>query len=262
MRLASWIRFETLMTSEDWHAIGLLVSNLHRSNKDLLLVLQKCVATTNSLHGRSTSTSTEKFQSSQGQAMCVCPMANGHGQEPTGTDPVQGSVYHPGPLSTTYFHNHAKTKTTHGLQVDITPTAAGLQSMHECRIAFPPWSKAAVFCPAHFQQLDYEQSTNSNTVHMGCQTGKACRLVLQESDKCYSVLALLLAFTTRQGKRKGEESPSKKLPRMSSPRTWDVALVVSVRFCSGNQGCWHPFSHCCGTWSGCDLTDWPYAANC
>ena len=33
------------MTSEDWEgAISLLVSNLHRSDKDLLQLLQRCVA--------------------------------------------------------------------------------------------------------------------------------------------------------------------------------------------------------------------------
>ena len=37
MRLASWIRFDTVMTSDDWEgAISLLVANLHRSDKDLL----------------------------------------------------------------------------------------------------------------------------------------------------------------------------------------------------------------------------------
>ena len=45
MRLASWIRFDTVMTSEDWEgAISLLVANLHRSDKDLLHLLQQCVA--------------------------------------------------------------------------------------------------------------------------------------------------------------------------------------------------------------------------
>ena len=37
----------------------------------------------------------------------------------------------------------------HGLVVDITPTAARLQGMHEYRIAFPSQSQAAIFCPAH-----------------------------------------------------------------------------------------------------------------
>ena len=45
MRLASWIRFETVMTSDDWEgAISLLVSNLHRPDQELLMLLQSCVA--------------------------------------------------------------------------------------------------------------------------------------------------------------------------------------------------------------------------
>ena len=45
MRLASWIRFETVMTSDDWEgAISLLVSNLHRPDQELLGLLQSCVA--------------------------------------------------------------------------------------------------------------------------------------------------------------------------------------------------------------------------
>ena len=68
----------------------------------------------------------------------------------------------------------------HGLVVDITPTA-GLQGMHEYCIAFPTWSHAAIFCPAHLQSLDFEQlaTSSSNAVHVGCQVGKAYRLVLQ-----------------------------------------------------------------------------------
>ena len=45
MRLASWIRFETLMTSEDWEgAISLLVANLHQPDVELLRLLRMCVA--------------------------------------------------------------------------------------------------------------------------------------------------------------------------------------------------------------------------
>ena len=44
-----------------------------------------------------------------------------------------------------------------GLHVDITPTAAGLQGVREYHIAFPAWSRAAVFCPAHLQHNDFEQ---------------------------------------------------------------------------------------------------------
>ena len=60
---------------------------------------------------------------------------------------------------------------------------------------------------------------------MGSQAGKAYRLVLEEHGNCYSVLALLLAFVTPSRKRKGDEAPSEKLRRLSSPRHWDVALV-------------------------------------
>ena len=74
----------------------------------------------------------------------------------------------------------------------------------------------------HFDQL---ASSPSSTVHMGSQARKAYRLVLEERGACYSVLALLLAFVTPSRKRKGEESPSEKLRRLSSPRHWDVALV-------------------------------------
>ena len=68
-------------------------------------------------------------------------------------------------------------------------------------------------------------SSPSSTVHMGSQAGKAYRLVLEEHGTCYSVLALLLGFVSPSRKRKGEESPSEKLRRLSSPRHWDVALV-------------------------------------
>ena len=44
-----------------------------------------------------------------------------------------------------------------GLQVDITPTMAGLKGMHEDHISFPPWSNAAAFCPAHLQHLTFDQ---------------------------------------------------------------------------------------------------------
>lgn len=44
MRLASWIRFETLMLREDWAgAIDMVVANIHRPDPDLLHLLQQCV---------------------------------------------------------------------------------------------------------------------------------------------------------------------------------------------------------------------------
>ena len=97
---------------------------------------------------------------------------------------------------------------------------------------FPPWSQAAVFCPAHLQHYDFEQLANSssNQVHMGCQVGKAYRVVLLEGDSCFSVLALLLAFTTQPRKKsnqKGDEPTYDKVRRMSSPR---LACPISWSF--------------------------------
>ena len=242
MRLASWVRFETIMTSEDWEgAISMLVANLHRPDQELLSLLQLCVA------GQRIASMEEA------QALLLRNFRVGKDKQSACaqwlTDMAR-NLLAPIPFREVFvilalflpqltFIDGASarqdlwsspTVQKHGLQVDITPTAAGLQGMHEYRIAFPSWSQAAVFCPAHLQHLDFAQLANSssNAVHMGCQVGKAYRLVLQESDNCFSVLALLLAFTTpprKKASHKGEESPSEKLRRMSSPRTWEVALV-------------------------------------
>ena len=161
-------------------------------------------------------------------------MADGDGSRPLGTDPVFVILALFLPQLT--FVEEATTRQElwssptvrkFGLFVDITPTATGLQGMREYRIAFPSWSQTAIFCPAHFQSCNFDQlaSSPSSTVHMGSQAGKAYRLVLEEHGTCYSVLALLLAFVTPSRKRKGEESSSEKLRRLSSPRHWDVALV-------------------------------------
>ena len=100
----------------------------------------------------------------------------------------------------------------------------GCSSQMHCNDAFPsPMSASA----RKAQSCNFEQlaSSPSSTVHMGSQAGKAYRIVLEEHGTCYSVLALLLAFVTPSRKRKGDESPSEKLRRLSSPRHWDVALV-------------------------------------
>ena len=225
-RIAAPMRLASIMTSEDWEgAISLLVSNLHRSDKDLLQLLQKCVA------GQQIASMEEA------QALACAPWLTEMARNLLAPIPFREvfvilALFLPqltflDGASTRQDLWSSPTVQKHGLHVDITPTAAGLQGMHEYRIAFPSGSQAAVFCPAHFQHLDFEHlaDSSSNAVHMGCQVGKAYRLVLQESGSCFSVLAILLAFTTPPRKKKGEESPSEKLRRMSSPRIWDVALV-------------------------------------
>ena len=239
MRLASWIRFETVMTSDDWEgAISLLVSNLHRSDQELLVLLQRCVAG-------------QQIESmEEAHALLLKNFRVGRGNQSACAQwltEMARDLLAPIPFREVFvilalflpqltFVDEAATKKElwssptvrkFGLVVDVTPTATGLQGMREYRIAFPAWSQSAIFCPAHFQSCNYEQlaSSPSSTVHMGSQAGKAYRLVLEEHGKCYSVLALLLAFATPSRKRKGDEAPSEKLRRLSSPRHWDVALA-------------------------------------
>ena len=235
MRLASWIRFETAMTSDDWAgAISLLVSNLHRPDKELLMLLQSCVA------------GQQIASMEAAQALLLKNFRVGKGNPSACAQwltEMARDLLAPIPFREVFvilalflpqltFVEEATTRQVlwssptvrkFELFVDITPTATGLQGMHEYRINFPSWSQMAIFCPARFQSCDFDQlaSSPSSTVHMGSQAGKAYRLVLQEHGTCYSVLALLLASR----KRKGEESPSEKLRRLSSPRHWDVALV-------------------------------------
>ena len=62
---------------------------------------------------------------------------------------------------------------------------------------------------------------------MNCQVDKVYRPVLQEGEGVHAVLAILLAFTTQATKKssqKGEELPYDRVRRLSSPRSWDVAL--------------------------------------
>ena len=239
MRLASWIRFETVTTSDDWEgAISLLVSNLHRPDQELLVLLQSCVA------GQPIASMEEA------QALLLKNFRVGKGNPSACAKwltEMARDLLAPIPFREVFvilalflpqltFVDEATTRQElwssptvrkFGLVVEVTPTATGLQGMHEYRIAFPSGSQAAIFCPAHFQSCNFEQlaSSPSSTVHMGSQAGKAYRIVLEEHGACYSVLALLLAFVSPSRKRKGDESPSEKLRRLSSPRHWDVALV-------------------------------------
>ena len=95
MRLASWIRFETAMTSDDWEgAISLLVSNLHQPDQELLVLLQSCVAGQQIASMEEAQALLLKTLGRQRQSKCVCPMADGDGARPLSTDPVPGSVCH------------------------------------------------------------------------------------------------------------------------------------------------------------------------
>ena len=128
MRLASWIRFETFMASDDWEgAISMLVPNLHQPDQELVRLLQLCVA------GQKIASPIPFREVFVILALFLPQLTFTEGAS------MQTSLW------------ASPTVQKQGLRVDITPTAAGLQGMHEYRVAFPSWSQAAVFCPAHLQ---------------------------------------------------------------------------------------------------------------
>ena len=236
--MVSTSRLVASLSSELTVAISLLVSNLHRPDQELLMLLQSCVA------GQQIASMEEA------QALLLKNFRVGKGNPSACAQwltEMARDLLAPIPFREVFvilaqflpqltFVEEATTRQElwssptvrkFGLFVDITPTATGLQGMHEYRIAFPSWSQTAVFCQAHFQSCNFDQlaSSPSSSVHVGSQDGKAYQLVLEEHGTCYSVSALLLAFVTPSRKRKEEESPSEKLRRLSSPRHWNVALV-------------------------------------
>ena len=203
MRLASWIRFETAMTSEDWEgAISLLVSNLHCPDQELLVLLQSCVAGQPIASMEEAQALLKNFRVGKGTQSACAQWLTEMARDLLAPIPFREvfvilALF----LPQLTFVDEATTRQElwssptvrkFGLVVDVTPTATGLQGMHEYRIAFPSGSQTAIFCPAHFQGCNFEQlaSSPSSTVHMGSQAGKAYRIVLEEHGMLLSLGAL------------------------------------------------------------------------
>ena len=241
MRLASWIRFETLMASKDWgEAIGLLVSNLHKPDDELLGLLRQCVSEQDiKSMAEAQALLLKKFRVGNPDRSVSSRWLTNMARDLLGPIPFREvfvilALFLPQltPVDSTRTQQFLWANPVvkqQGLEIDITPTAAGLQGMHEYHISFSNWSYIAMFCTEQLQHLGFEQLAcrNSSEVRMGCQVGKGYRMVLQEGGRAYSVLAILLALTTRAKKKaqKGEEPPLERIRRQSSPRSWDVALV-------------------------------------
>ena len=65
LRLASWIRFETVMNQQDWRtAIERPVPQIHLPDRELPIA-QLCARTGDLIHGRSTSTALVQLSSRQ-----------------------------------------------------------------------------------------------------------------------------------------------------------------------------------------------------
>ena len=112
----------------------------------------------------------------------------------------------------------------------ITPTAQGLQGMHENKIVFPPHSQAAAFVSPDQAGGSWEAlaALPSERIHIGSQVGRVYRLVLREEGKVYTLLMVLLEFVSqpRKRSRKGSsESKEELATRQSSPKWWTVAYI-------------------------------------
>ena len=89
------------MTSDDWKgAISLLVSNLHRPDQELLVLLQSCVA------GQPIASMEEaqalllkNFRVGKSTQSACAQWLTEDGSRPVGADPVPRSLCHSGPLS-------------------------------------------------------------------------------------------------------------------------------------------------------------------
>ena len=114
----------------------------------------------------------------------------------------------------------------------VTPTAQGLQGMHEYRIGFPSHSRVAAFVSPDQEVCSWETlaALPSEHIHIGSQVGRVYRLALREEGKVYALLMVLLEFVTqpkKKSKKGSSESKEELATRQSSPRSWTV--LTSLR---------------------------------
>ena len=240
LRLASWIRFETVMNQQDWRtAIELLVPQIHLPDTELLHLLRSCVP--------------EQGISSMAEAQAILLRNFREG----GSKPdacakwlteVTRALFKPIPfrevfvilaLFLPHFAEGAKLDSklwyspaisSEESLIHVTPLAQGLQGMHEYKIAFTAHSRAAAFVspeqPVHsFESL---ATLPSEHIHIGSQVGRVYRLVLREDSKVFALLMVLLEYVTqpkKKSKQGSQESREELAIRQSSPKSWTVAFI-------------------------------------
>ena len=242
LRLASWIRFETIMNQQDWlTAIELLVPQIHLPDTELLHLLRSCVP--------------EQGFSSMAEAQAILLRNFRVGGSKPGTcaqwlTEVTRALFKPIPFRQVFvilalflpqltFAEGAKLDgklwyspaiSSEESMIHVTPIAQGLQGMHEYKIAFTPHSRAAAFVspeqPVHsFESL---ATLPSEYIHIGSQVGRVYRLVLREDRKVFALLMVLLEYVTQPKKRSrqgSQESREELAVRQSSPKSWTVAFI-------------------------------------
>ena len=242
LRLASWIRFETVMNQQDWRtAIEQLVPQIHLPDPALLDLLRSCVP--------------EQGFSSMAEAQAILLRNFRVGSsEPNACEQwlteVTRDLFKPIPFREVFvilalflpqltFAEGAKLDcklwyspaiSNELSTIHVTPIAQGLQGMHEYKIAFTPNSRAAAFVSPEQPTQSFESLATlpSEQIHIGSQVGRVYRLVLREGNDVFALLVVLLEYVT-QPKKKSRlgslESKEELAIRQSSPRSWTVAYI-------------------------------------
>ena len=233
LRLASWIRFETVMDQKDWlTAIELLVPKIFLPDPELLELLRSSVP--------------EQGISSMAEAQAL-PLRNFRAQWLTD---VTRALFKPIPFREVFvilalflpqltFAEGAKLDgklwyspsiSREESMVHVTPIAQGLQGMREYRIAFATHSRAAAFVSPEQPVNSFESLATlpSEHIHIGSQVGRVYRIVLREDHRVYALLMVLLEYVTQPKKKSRQgsnESKEELAVRQSSPRSWTVAFI-------------------------------------
>ena len=219
-RLASWIRFETVMHQKDWlAAIELLVPQIHLPDAELLELLRSCVPEQGIL------------SMDEAQALLLRNFRVG-GNRPSACaqwlTEVTRALFAPIPFREVFvilalflpqltFADGAKLEgrlwyspsiSREESIVHITPVAQGLQGMHEYKIAFATHSRAAAFVSPEqpVSNFEYLATLPSDYIHIGCQVGKVYRIVLREDHTAYALLVVLLEYVTQPKKKSRQGS--------------------------------------------------------
>ena len=242
LRLASWIRFETVMNQQDWRtAIEQLVLQIHLPYAELLHLLRSCVP--------------EQGISSMAEAQAIL-LRNFRvgGSRPDACaqwlTEVTRALFKPIPFREVFvilalflpqltFAEGAKLEgklwyspiiSSEVSMIYVTPIAQGLQGMHEYKIALAPHSRAAAFVSPEQPVQCFESLAMlpSEQIHIGSQVGRVYRLVLREDSQVFALLMVLLEYVTqpkKKSKQGSQESREELAARQSSPKSWTVAFI-------------------------------------
>ena len=243
LRLASWIRFETVMNQQDWRtAIERLVPQIHLPDPELLALLRSCVP------------EQEISSMAEAQALLLCNFRVGS-SEPDACEQwlteVTRDLFKPIPFREVFvilalflpqltFAEGAKLEcklwyspviSNELTMIHVTPIAQGLQGMHEYKIAFTHNSRAAAFVSPEqpVQNFDSLATLSSEQIHIGSQVGRVYRLVLREGSQVFALLVVLLEYVTQPKKRSKQgslESKEELAARQSSPKSWTVVAYI------------------------------------